>query len=184
MPPLRCLAQRSTRANRAAFWPRSPPPGKRAAGAPHPKRSRRLARLQASSSDRRAPGEKWPLNFSDLLILQIGNRSRGGLGKKVFPGRKIFSKSKARKTREETPTYLHGSWEHVGKKPRVFRCLLVEIAFFLCPAFAIMTGALKHLFTEPPSTGYRYSSMAGLAMFDQKINRSSHAHQRRLQNLF
>jgi hypothetical protein len=49
-----------------------------------------------------------------------------------FPGRKFFSKSKMRKTREETPTNLHGFglWEYLGGKSRVFRCLVFEVALF------------------------------------------------------
>jgi hypothetical protein len=41
----------------------------------------------------------------------------------------IFGKSKLtmgkmRKTREEAPIYLHGSWDYVGRKPRVLRYLV------------------------------------------------------------
>jgi hypothetical protein len=70
----------------------------------------------------------------------------------VFPGQKLFSKSKIRKIREETPTFLYGSWEYTWRKPRVFSCLVIEMALFLYPVFAIKTGALKKLFTETPST--------------------------------
>jgi hypothetical protein len=55
---------------------------------------------------------------------------RGGLGKLVLPGRKSFSKSEMRKNREETPAYLHGSWEYVGREPRFSRSPVFEIALF------------------------------------------------------
>jgi hypothetical protein len=60
-----------------------------------------------------------------------------------------------RKNREETPAYLHGPWEYVGREPRFFRSPVFEIALFLYPVFAIITGVLKHLFTEPPSISYK-----------------------------
>jgi hypothetical protein len=59
-----------------------------------------------------------------------------------------------RENREETPAYLHGSWEYLGREPRFSRSPVFEIALFctaLYPIFAIITGVLKHLFTEPPS---------------------------------
>jgi hypothetical protein len=45
------------------------------------------------------------------------------------------------KTREETPTYLHGPWKYLGRKPRVFRCLVFEIALF-CIIPGINTGMI------------------------------------------
>jgi hypothetical protein len=111
-------------------------------------------------------------------VVNSGVRGRGGLGKKVFPGRKSFSKSEVRKNREETPAYLHGSWECVGREPRFFRSPVSEMfpSPFPCPAFAIITGVLKHLlynavFTEPPSTIRRSTGTAdrgGLVFYSNK----------------
>jgi hypothetical protein len=61
-----------SQSERSHFLASLTPPEKRAAGAAgiSSERSRRLTRPQASSSDRRGSGEKWPLSFSDLLIFK------------------------------------------------------------------------------------------------------------------
>jgi hypothetical protein len=62
---------------------------------------------------------------------------RGGRGELLFRGRRIFSKSDVLKNQEETPAYLHGSWEYVGREPRFFRSPVFEIALF-CTRFSLL----------------------------------------------
>jgi hypothetical protein len=88
-----------------------------------------------------------------------------------------------RKNREETPAYLHGSWEICRKRAAIFLQLSFRDSPFLYPVFAIITGILKHLFTEPPSSGYishRDSSSTPGAFYTHFYN---HAHRLRLEKL-
>jgi hypothetical protein len=83
---------------------------------------------------------------------------RGGLGKynRYFQFGKVSRKARCEKIgrRRRSPVYLHGPWEYVGREPRFSRSPFFKIALFLYPVFAIITGVLKHLFTEPSSMCY------------------------------
>jgi hypothetical protein len=54
----------------------------------------------------------------------------GGSVNRYFQVGKVSRKARYGKNREETPAYLHGSWEYVGRKPRFFRSPVFEIALF------------------------------------------------------
>jgi hypothetical protein len=71
-----------------------------------------------------------PYDTVQVRLLKYIELYRGGSVNRCFQFGKFSRKAGCgmRETREGAPTYLHGLWEYLGRKPRVFRCLVFEIA--------------------------------------------------------